>query len=228
MEYTLQDAFETLKESQVERQKEIEDLTNVIPNNFRQVALQKTCNSEDVKNKQHKLCKSLLNQVLLEEPKDYPVPETSDLHAEVLAELEKEVQNARQLFERMKTQLSDIKNDISYLENKKLGLDKMKEAYLGAQQLTANTTYNMEYATAKRIFRSVKEDLHAVVEGLFPKNDNFRNFLADLISSYSKGGNDLYVNVTPEILHFVNFLIEADIAVYHRNDKTKVRLMNML
>ena len=113
MEYTLQDAFETLKESQMERQKEIEDLTNVIPNNFRQVALQKTCNSEDVKNKQHKLCKSLLNQVLLEEPKDYPVPRTSDLHAEVLTDLEKEVQNAYQLFERMKTQHSDIKDDIS-------------------------------------------------------------------------------------------------------------------
>ncbi|CAD1475617.1 unnamed protein product [Heterotrigona itama] len=209
MEYTLQDAFETLKESQTERRKEIEDLTNVIPNNFRQVALQKTCNSEDVRNKQHKLCKNLLDKVCLEEPKDYPVPKTSDLHAEVLADLEKEVQSAYQLFEHMKTQLSNVKDDISYLESKKLGLNKMRVAYLGAQQLTADTTYNMEHATAKRIFRNVKNDL-------------------ELISSYTKGGNDLYVDVTPEILDFVNFLIEADIAVYHRNDKTKVKLMDML
>ena len=97
---------------------------------------------------------------------------------------------------------------------------------------------------------------HAVVEELFPENKNFKNFLAvsvkyctscstkissiseriyklsvnfqELISSYSKGGNDLYVDVTPETLDFVNFLIEADIAVYHRNDKTKVKLMDML
>lgn len=50
----------------------------------------------------------------------------------------------------------------------------------------------------------------------------------ELTTSYTKGGNDLYVDVTPETLDFVNFLLEADIIMYHRNDKTKVRLMDML
>lgn len=35
----------------------------------------------------------------------------------------------------------------------------MKEAYLGAAELTANTTYDREYSATKRIFRSTKEDL---------------------------------------------------------------------
>lgn len=50
----------------------------------------------------------------------------------------------------------------------------------------------------------------------------------ELTTSYTRGGNDLYVDVTPETLDFVNFLLEADIIMYHRNDKTKVRLMDML
>ncbi|XP_068985680.1 uncharacterized protein [Bombus flavifrons] len=228
MEYTLQDAFEALKETQVERQKEIEDTMNVISNNYEQVALNKTCNPEDVRKKQHKLCNGLFSKIILEEPKDYPIPKTSDLHVEVLTELEKEVQNAHQLFEKMKTQLSDIKNDISYLQNKRMGLEKMKEAYLGANELTANTTYNTEHVIAKRMFRTVKRDLHAVVEKLFPENQNFKEFLGELTTSYTRGGNDLYVDVTPETLDFVNFLLEADIIMYHRNDKTKVRLMDML
>lgn len=40
-----------------------------------------------------------------------------------------------------------------------MGLEKMKKAYLGANELTANTTYNTEHVIAKRMFRTVKRDL---------------------------------------------------------------------
>lgn len=38
----------------------------------------------------------------------------------------------------------------------------------------------------------------------------------------------MYISITPETLVFMNFLIEAGIITYHRNDKTRVRLMDML
>lgn len=38
----------------------------------------------------------------------------------------------------------------------------------------------------------------------------------------------MYISITPETLVFMNFLIEAGIIMYHRNDKTRVRLMDML
>lgn len=43
-----------------------------------------------------------------------------------------------------------------------------------------------------------------------------------------KGGDEVYVDVPPELADCVNFLIEADIAVYHRNDKTIIRLMDLV
>lgn len=112
MEYTLEDAFETLKDAQAERRKEIEDLINAISNND-PVAFNKSCSPEDVRTKQHKLCKNLVNQVIREEPKDYPVPKTSDLHVQVLRELEEETRNAQRLLDKMMSNLSDVNEDIS-------------------------------------------------------------------------------------------------------------------
>lgn len=43
-----------------------------------------------------------------------------------------------------------------------------------------------------------------------------------------KGGDDVYVNITPEVLDCVNFLLETDIVQYHRNDKTKVRMTELI
>lgn len=54
------------------------------------------------------------------------------------------------------------------------------------------------------------------------------NCFQALTSAYMKGGDDVYVNVTPQILNYVNFLLEADIVQYHRNDKTKVRMTELL
>ena len=109
-----------------------------------------------------------------------------------------------------------------------MGLEKMKEAYAGAAELVASTTYTKEYSIAKQMFHDVKEDLFIVVDMIFTENQEFKDFLHELTSAYTRGGNELYLDVTPDVCEFVNFLIEADIAVLHRNDKTKVRLMDML
>lgn len=55
-----------------------------------------------------------------------------------------------------------------------------------------------------------------------------KNCFQALTSAYMKGGDEVYVNVTPNVLDCVNFLLEADIIQYHRNDKTKVRMIELL
>ena len=59
-----------------------------------------------------------------------------------------------------------------------MGLEKMKEAYAGAAELVASTTYTKEYLIAKRMFQDVKEDLFSVVDALFAENQDFKDFLA--------------------------------------------------
>ena len=223
----MEDAFEELQDRQRERQQEVEDLAAVILNSG-PVALSRSATVEEIQSKQQKMCHCLLKQVLKEEPRDYPVPKTSDLLVEALRELEEEVRNAQRLFEKTKAHLEDINEDIAYLEKKKIGLEKMKEACTGAAELVAKTTYTEEHLIAKRMFKDVKEDLFTVVNAIFPENQEFADFFALLTSAYRRGGNDLYVDITPDVFDFVNFLVEADIAVFHRNDKSKVRLMDMM
>ena len=227
MEYTLEDALATLQDTQKERQQEMEDVLGVILNSG-PVALNRYATPEEIQSKQQRMRHCLLNQVVKEELRDYPVPGTSDLHVEALRELEEEVQNALQVVEKTKAHLEDINEYISYLEKKKTGLEKMMEAYTGAAELVASATYTKEYLIAKQMFQDVKDDLFVVVDTLFAGNQVFKEFLASLTSAYTHGGNELYLDVTPDVFDFVNFLIEADIAVHHRNDKTKVRLMDML
>lgn len=43
-----------------------------------------------------------------------------------------------------------------------------------------------------------------------------------------KGGDNVYIDVTPDILEFVYYLLEANIVQYHRNDRTKIRMSEML
>jgi len=52
--------------------------------------------------------------------------------------------------------------------------------------------------------------------------------LQALTSAYMKGGDDIYVDVTPNVLNYINFLLEADIIQYHRNDKAKIRMIELL
>lgn len=43
-----------------------------------------------------------------------------------------------------------------------------------------------------------------------------------------KGGDDTYIDVIPDVSYYVNFLIENDIIQYHRNNKTKIRMTELL
>ncbi|XP_076237426.1 uncharacterized protein LOC143181094 isoform X2 [Calliopsis andreniformis] len=227
MEYTLEDAWGTLKDNEEERQYEIENLVRLIVNSG-SVSANQIGEAEEIRKKQHKLCHNLVNQVVKEEPRDYPVPKTSDLIVEAVIQLEKEVHSVYRVHENMEAMLSEIKEDISYLKDKMMGLDKMKTASLNAAKLLATANYNREYRTVRSMFKEVKEDLFTVVNKIFPENEKFHKYLATLISQYTKGGDDLYVDVTPETYDLVNFLLEADIIKHHSTDKTKVKLANML
>ncbi|KMQ87550.1 hypothetical protein RF55_13132 [Lasius niger] len=227
MEYTLEDALETLKDKKIEQGKSIEDLINKISNN-EVFSLKSSSSLEDIKMKQEKLCQSLLKEIQQVEPEDYPIPRTSDLRVEVMTEMEREISDMQELHNSLKQKLSDIQEDIAYLKNKKDGLDKMQEAYFDMAETFANKTYEKELILTKRIFKEVKNDLYTVVDTIFPDNEGFKELLAALTSAYMKGGDDVYVDVTPDVSDYINFLIEANIVQYHRNDKTKIRMTELL
>lgn len=113
MEFTLEDTLEILKDTQAERQKEIDDLMNLILNN-NPVALNNASNPEDVRKKQHDLYRSLLKHVQREEDNDFPIVRTPDMHVQVLSELEEEVEASQKLLDYMKAELSEINEDISW------------------------------------------------------------------------------------------------------------------
>lgn len=111
MEYTLEDAFETLRDKKIEQEKKMEDLINKISNN--EVFTLKSLSSlEDVKMKQKRLCQSLLKEIQQIEPEDYPILRTSDLRVEIMAEMEEEIRNMQELLNSLKQKLSGIQEDI--------------------------------------------------------------------------------------------------------------------
>ncbi|XP_035721281.1 uncharacterized protein LOC118441250 [Vespa mandarinia] len=227
MEYTLKDTHEDLTDLQVQMRKEIEDIANVLTNN-KITVFKESCTSEEVKMKQHKMAYNILKHIPKIPPKDYPIPKTIDIRIDTLNDLEKEILNAQSLLEKTQQQLQSIEKDIVYLENKKNGFNKMREMYLVSEQTLESKTYDDELSMTKRLFRDTKEDLHNVVEMLFPENEKFSNFLSALVSAYTKGGDDIYVDVIPETLDAVKFLVEADIATYHPNDKNKIKMVELL
>lgn len=112
MEYTLEDALETLKDRKIEQGKSIEDLINKISNN-EVFSLKSSSSLEDIKMKQEKLCQSLLKEIQQVEPEDYPIPRTSDLRVEVMTEMEREISDMQELYSSLKQKLSDIQEDIA-------------------------------------------------------------------------------------------------------------------
>lgn len=112
MEYTLEDAFETLKDKKVEQEKNMEDLINRISNN-EIYSVKPSSSVEDIKMKQNRLYQSLLNEIEQVEFQDYPIPRTCDLRLEVIMEMEEEIQDMRQLLNNLENKLSNIQNDIA-------------------------------------------------------------------------------------------------------------------
>ncbi|KYN00765.1 PREDICTED: uncharacterized protein LOC108775633 [Cyphomyrmex costatus] len=225
MEYTLEDAFDSLVERQRKIEDTIEDLIDKISNN--EVFTVNT--PEEVRIKQNKLHESLCKKIRQVEPEDYPILRTSDLRSEVIIELEAEIHDMQKLYNKLQEKLSDIQEDIVYLRNKKDGLSKMQKVYLeDATETFAKKTYKKEYNLIKYLFHRAKKDLKTVVGIIFPNNDDFNRLLEMLTSAYVKGGDDVYVDVTSVALRYVNILLEADIIQYHPNNKTKIRIIELL
>lgn len=111
MEYTLEDAFETLKDKKAEQEKNIEDLINKISNN-RAFTLNSSSSLEDVRMKQDRLQQSLRKEIQQVEPEDYPILRTSDLRVEVMTEMETEIHDMQELLNSLQQKLSDIQEDI--------------------------------------------------------------------------------------------------------------------
>ncbi|KYN32792.1 hypothetical protein ALC56_12857, partial [Trachymyrmex septentrionalis] len=227
MEYTLEDAFELLVERNKEQEKNIEDLINKLSNN-EVFTIKSSSSLDDMRIRQNKLHDSLRKEIQQMDPEDYPILRTSDLRAEMLIELEAEIHDMQKLLDNQQQKLSDIQEDIAYLRNKKDGLNKMQEVYLDITETFANITYKKEFNLVKHLFSEMKNDLHTVVDVIFPNNDDFQKLLMALTKAYMKGGDDVYVDVTPNVLTYINFLLEADIIQYHPNDKTKIRMIEIL
>lgn len=111
MEYTLEDAFETLKDKKAEQEKSIEDLINKISNN-EVFSLKPTSSQEDVRMRQDKLYQSLRKELQRVEPEDYPILRTSDSRLEVMTEMEAEIHDMQELLDSMQRKLSNIQEDI--------------------------------------------------------------------------------------------------------------------
>lgn len=111
MEYTLEDAFETLKDKKAEQEKNIEDLINKISNN-EVFSLKPSSSLEDVRMRQDRLKQSLRKEIQRVEPEDYPIVRTSDLRVEMMTEMEAEIRDMQELLNNFQQKLSDIQKDI--------------------------------------------------------------------------------------------------------------------
>lgn len=112
MEYTLEDAFETLKDKKVEQEKNIEDLINKISNN-EVFALKSSSSMEDVRMRQDRLHQSLRKEIQQVQPENYPILRTSDLRVEVMTEMETEIRDMQELLNSLQQKLSEIQADIT-------------------------------------------------------------------------------------------------------------------
>lgn len=112
MEYTLEDAFETLTDKKAEQEKNIEDLINKISNN-EIFAVKPSSSLEDVRMRQDRLQKSLQKEIQQVQPENYPILRTSDLRVEVMTEMEAEIRDMQELLNSLQQKLSDIQADIT-------------------------------------------------------------------------------------------------------------------
>ncbi|XP_020285696.1 uncharacterized protein LOC109855641 isoform X2 [Pseudomyrmex gracilis] len=177
MEYTLNDAYETLKDKRAELEKDLEELIHKISNN-EVLTINSSSSGDDVRLRQDQLEQNLLKEIQQMQPENYPIPRTSDLRTEVMKEIEEEIHNMQGLYVSLEERLSDVQENITYLKNKKSALEKMKKTYLDTKKTFANKTYENELILTKHIFQDVKNDLYTVVDTLFPDNEGFKDLLA--------------------------------------------------
>ncbi|XP_034952477.1 uncharacterized protein [Chelonus insularis] len=226
-EFTLEDTYDHLKEVQQELHEQMDELLNICTNNQVET-LTADSTPKDVQLKQSRMLQSLLNNPCDYDHKSQPIAHTKDSYALTVWELEQEVARMEDVVKDLSESLNKSKNNITYLENRISTIDRMKEICLDATENVTNTTYDAEMKIAKEMFSSVKHDLASVVDMVLPDNDGFNELLAKLTKAHAKGGDNVYIDVDPYFLDCIEFLIEADIVTYHRNDKNKIRLMDLV
>ncbi|OXU26447.1 hypothetical protein TSAR_012031 [Trichomalopsis sarcophagae] len=225
VEFTLEDTYDHLKDLKHEREQKIKKMIDIIKNNEVR-KLEPTTPAEEIRLKRFQFVQSMRKFVALEQPQNLPVPNTPDFYTDALKELEDEVYAMEELDKITDEEIADLETDIAYMEKKKSAFEQIKEASLNAAD-SETTNYETEMVVTKRLFQEVKKDLATVVEALFPGNVGFQELLCVLTRALSKGGDDLYIDVTPNVLDFVNFLHEAAIIQFHPNDGTKIKLINL-
>ncbi|XP_043280267.1 uncharacterized protein [Venturia canescens] len=226
--FTLEDTYDNLKDVKAELQYEIDELTARTSNNLFGSLLD-SIKRDEINHRQHTYTRGLLDNLHLQEPRLLPHPKTIDLQNNIVQDFMESLMDTQKILMSIQTNVEKSKMNIAYLENNKTGLEKMASACQNAiENVDIHPTYKKEIEITKRIFNEVKTDLFTLVNTIFPDNSGFSIVLADITKAYTQGGDDVYINVEPENLVFAKFLVEADIAVYHRNDRSKIKMTELL
>lgn len=109
---SLQETYEHLKEIQKEMQSKIDELTEAIKNNPG-LSLNANTTEDDIIEKRLRFYASLKKLILKENPKNYPLPASEDIHVTAVKNLEKEVSNSSALVDDMNKELSRLKTEVS-------------------------------------------------------------------------------------------------------------------
>ncbi|XP_046477841.1 uncharacterized protein [Neodiprion pinetum] len=222
-DFTLEDTLGVLMDLKSERDQELEQLYDVQINN----KLFDSIDESKISEKRRQYVSSFIKQISNDKPDDYPIPNTLDMVSTTVAALTQEVQNAQEQVKILTENLERTEKEISRLKEKKQGIEKMKNSCLAANNIIASKTWAEELRITQQIFKEVKQETQRVVAEIFPDNDHVKNFLAELCSAYFSSGDNVYVDLLPEVADAANFLLEADLIVRHRYDENKVRLIDL-
>ncbi|XP_063988132.1 uncharacterized protein LOC135168140 isoform X2 [Diachasmimorpha longicaudata] len=206
-EFSLENAYDHLTDVQKDLHSVVEQLMNVASNNDIGI-LTSSVTPEIIQSKQCQFFESLIKHMNNLDIRAEPINGTSDLYEQTIQELENGVRKMKVLETTVKEEINDVRKEVIRLENENKGLQWMKDACIGAIADVGNSTYDKEIALASRLFAQVKEDLGQLVAVTTVSNEDFQEVLAELTSCHMKG--------------------EADVAAYHRNDKSKVRLIDLI
>ncbi|XP_074109654.1 uncharacterized protein LOC141534286 [Cotesia typhae] len=182
---------------------------------------------EDIEIEQLKFVKALVNEEQDYDDRIRPIKNSVDVFTSLDSALLQEISDVQTILDQAKVKFLAIKKSISSLMSEKNNLQKMKDMCSDAVENIDAETSDKDISRIKRSFLTVKADLAKVVDIIYPE-DNFHGLLKDLVNAYSKEGDEKYIDVEDVSLDCVKSLIEADIAMYHRNDRNKIRLVDLI
>ncbi|XP_057318112.1 uncharacterized protein LOC130663068 [Microplitis mediator] len=222
----LKQTYEFLKDIEKDLLEEKNELIKILSKKPVET-LPPSVNPEDIQIEQLKFVKALLSAEQDHDDRIRPAINSVDDFTSLDSELLKEISDIQEILDQTKSKFLAVQSSIISLVNEKNNLQKMKEMCSDAVENVDNVTSDKDIAKIKRSFQIVKADLARVVDIIYPE-DNFHGLLRDLVNAYSKDGDEKYIEVDKISLDCVQSLIEADIAMYHRNDRNKIRLVDLL